>query len=109
MDEIVHLNVGGCTMYTTKRSTLIRYKNSLLFKKFQLLRFNNDKVNGAYFIDGDGSIFRHVLNFLRRGRLTLPEDFKEWELLASEADFYQIEDLVEAVKAKKFQRDTYSS
>ncbi|XP_038052324.1 BTB/POZ domain-containing protein KCTD19-like [Patiria miniata] len=58
-------------------------------------------ATGAYVMDRDGPIFRHVLNFLRQGKLILPEDFKEWDLLASEADFFQIPDLVAAVSSRK--------
>ena len=52
---------------------------------------------GNYLIDGDGPLFRHVLNFLRRSILVLPEDFKELDMLAQEADFYQIKELIDAV------------
>eukprot|EP00057_Strongylocentrotus_purpuratus_P010788 XP_011665262.1 PREDICTED: BTB/POZ domain-containing protein KCTD21-like [Strongylocentrotus purpuratus] len=52
---------------------------------------------GNYLIDGDGSLFRYVLNFLRRSILVLPEDFKELDMLAQEADFYQIKELIDAV------------
>ncbi|XP_038052312.1 uncharacterized protein LOC119725020 [Patiria miniata] len=106
MDDMVKLDVGGC-LYITSRSTLTRYTDSMLAAMFSSeLDPSVRDANGAYVIDGDGPIFRHVLNFLRRGKLNLPEDFKEWDLLASEADFYQIEALVEAVKAEKCRRDT---
>ncbi|KAJ7312057.1 hypothetical protein JRQ81_006391 [Phrynocephalus forsythii] len=49
------------------------------------------------FIHGDGQMFRHVLNFLRLGKLFLPSDFKEWPLLCQEVMEYQIPSLVEAL------------
>ncbi|XP_024079183.1 BTB/POZ domain-containing protein KCTD11 isoform X3 [Terrapene carolina triunguis] len=49
---------------------------------------------GHYFIDRDGKAFRHVLNFLRLGRLDLPEGYSELALLRAEADFYQIRPLL---------------
>ncbi|XP_038052322.1 BTB/POZ domain-containing protein KCTD21-like [Patiria miniata] len=106
MDDLVNLNVGGC-VYTTSRSTLTRYPRSMLAAMFSgELDPSVRDANGAYTIDGDGPIFRHVLNFLRRGKLNLPEDFKEWDLLTSEADFYQVGDLTDAVMAEKMRRVT---
>ncbi|XP_038052316.1 uncharacterized protein LOC119725023 [Patiria miniata] len=110
MDDLVNLCVGAgdddnnCR-YTTRRSTLTRYPDSMLAAMFTSeLDPSVIDDNGAYVMDRDGPIFRHVLNFLRQGKLILPEDFKKWELLASEADYYQIEALVEAVKAEKYRR-----
>ncbi len=54
---------------------------------------------GAYFIDRDGSLFGYILNFLRSSRLTVPEGFAQLEQLAVEADFFQIEPLIAAVKS----------
>ncbi|XP_038051075.1 BTB/POZ domain-containing protein KCTD21-like [Patiria miniata] len=108
MDDMhmVDLNVGGC-LYTTSRSNLTRYPDSMLAAMFSSeLDPSVRNANGAYVIDGDGPIFRHVLNFLRRGKLNLPEDFKEWDLLTSEADFYQVGDLTDAVMAEKMRRVT---
>ncbi|XP_003723300.1 BTB/POZ domain-containing protein KCTD6-like [Strongylocentrotus purpuratus] len=56
---------------------------------------------GNYLIDGDGPLFRYVLNFLRRSILVLPEDFKELDMLAQEADYYQIKELIDAVARAK--------
>ncbi|XP_038052318.1 BTB/POZ domain-containing protein KCTD6-like [Patiria miniata] len=103
-DGIVKLDVGGC-LYTTTRSTMTRYPDSMLAAMFTNELDNSVRdVNGAYVLDRDGPIFRYVLNFLRQGKLILPEDFKEWDLLATEADFYQVGALVEAVKAEKYRR-----
>ncbi|XP_071964174.1 uncharacterized protein [Antedon mediterranea] len=101
VDEVLELNVGGC-FYTTSRSTLIiRYPDSMLGAMFSgRLPSKVDQCN-RYIIDGDGPAFRHVLNFLRRSKLILPEGFKEWDILSSEADFYQLEDLIQLVENKK--------
>ena len=55
--------------------------------------------NGYYFIDRCGHIFQYILQFLRCGKLVLPQGFNELELLKVEADFYQIEGLISAVSA----------
>jgi len=36
-----------------------------------------DSLKQHYFIDRDGNMFRHVLNFLRTSQLTIPDDFDE--------------------------------
>ncbi|XP_030853136.1 BTB/POZ domain-containing protein KCTD6-like [Strongylocentrotus purpuratus] len=96
MADVVSLNVGG-TIYTTSRATLTRFPDSRLGSMFsdRLPSIKDDK--GNYLIDGDGSLFRYVLNFLRRSILVLPEDFKELDMLAQEADYYQIKELNDAV------------
>ena len=58
-------------------------------------------VNGYYFIDRCGHIFQYILQFLRCGKLVLQKHFKKLELLQTEADFYQIEDLISAVELCK--------
>lgn len=55
--------------------------------------------------------FSYILNFLRTSELTLPCDFKETELLRKEADFYQIEPLIQCLGDPKpllhYPTDTY--
>lgn len=49
-----------------------------------------DSLKQHYFIDRDGQMFRHILNFVRNGRLLLPDDFSDVELLLEEAKYYDI-------------------
>ncbi|XP_033104326.1 BTB/POZ domain-containing protein KCTD6-like [Anneissia japonica] len=95
-DEVLNLNVGGC-IYTTSRSTLTRFPDSMLGSMFSdRLPSNVDDCN-RYVIDGDGPTFRHILNFLRRSKLILPDNFQEWDILSAEADFYQIQELIQLI------------
>ena len=95
--DIIHLNVGG-TKYTTTKSTLRRFPKSMLGAMFTgNLPVTTDK-DGYYFIDRCGYIFEYILQFLRSGKLILPDHFSDVELLQCEADFYQIEELKVAVK-----------
>ncbi len=89
-NEIVELNVGG-TIYSTSRTTLASYPNSMLACMVSqgALPTALDSMN-RIFIDRDGSLFRYILNFLRDKHLSLPTDFTEYSQLYSEADFYQI-------------------
>ena len=49
---------------------------------------------GVFFIDRDGKHFRHILNFLRNGELFLPKGAKFINELEAEAEFYQVQGLI---------------
>jgi hypothetical protein len=95
--ELIQLNVGG-QIYTTTKATLERHPNTMLGAMFNGSMPTAVDDNGHYFIDRDGALFGYVLNFLRSSKLAVPEDFKQWEQLALEADFYQIEPLIQAIQ-----------
>ena len=48
------------------------------------------------------SHFRHILNYLRTGKLVLPDDKVVRKELLSEAEFYQIDGILNELKAKPF-------
>ena len=104
----VGLIVGGAT-YLTSRETLTRDPDSF----FTLML--SDRVpsakdsRGNYLIDRDGGIFRHVLNFMRCGKLVLPGSFSELHLLACEAEFFQLEALKKALDDRLPSRVTLST
>lgn len=56
-----------------------------------------DSLKQHYFIDRDGKMFRHVLNFLRTGSLATPDEFDEIDLLMEEARFFELSPLVRAI------------
>lgn len=87
----VHIDVGG-TIYTSSLETLTtRFGESRLAKMFNGgIPIVLDSLKQHYFIDRDGQMFRHVLNFVRNGRLLLPDDFADVELLLEEAKYYDI-------------------
>ncbi|KAL8614307.1 hypothetical protein ACOMHN_007645 [Nucella lapillus] len=89
----VTLNVGG-VLYTTTSFTLQKYPESMLGAMMSGKLSTTRDPQGNLFIDRDGTIFRHILNFLRTSILSIPSDFVEIDLLQAEADFYQIEPLV---------------
>ncbi|NWJ04193.1 KCD19 protein, partial [Crypturellus undulatus] len=92
LHQIVKVYVGS-NWYETYLQTLLKYPELL----------SNDKkvcwitYGQSLLIHGDGQMFRHVLNFLRLGKLFLPSEFKEWPLFCQEAEEYQIPSLLEAL------------
>ncbi|PAA79415.1 hypothetical protein BOX15_Mlig022696g1 [Macrostomum lignano] len=76
-EQAVVLNVGGI-VHTTTRATLCKFPGSMLAVMFggsftpSVLR----DPAGHVFIDRDGRLFRHVLNYLRCSRLCLPDGFQ---------------------------------
>ena len=100
MSSYVGLNVGG-KIYRTSRTTLTGEPDSF----FALLlsgRFPSEKdEQGNYLIDCDGEIFRHILNYMRYGKLVLPDGFNEHGLLKCQADFFQLEGLKLEIKSKE--------
>ena len=106
--KVVTLNVGG-HIYTTTLYTVTQYSDSKLAKLFSAESQVPRDPKGNYFIDRDGALFKHVLNFLRTRKFNVPEDFQDFEQLEIEATFYGIKPFEEAVqKAKKCRRPTSS-
>ena len=60
-----------------------------------------DSLKQHYFIDRDGNMFRHVLNFLRTSTLVIPEDFDEVDLLLEEARYFELTAMVRALNEYK--------
>lgn len=98
-NEIIELNVGGCS-YTTSKTTILSYPDTMLSKmisqdeKTGLMATSLTDAKQRIFIDRDGPLFRHILNFFRDKRLNLPDNFSEYAQLRQEADFYRIEPIL---------------
>ena len=58
--------------------------------------------DGSYFIDRDGTHFRFILNYLRTGQLTVPDDKILRRELLAEAEFYQVEGIISELTARPF-------
>ena len=57
-----------------------------------------DTLKQHYFIDRDGKLFRHILNYMRTSRLTLPENFDEFDSLIDESKFYELNVLTKEIE-----------
>ena len=65
--RIIELNVGG-TRFATSSSTIARFPSSMLYVLvFGSMPTSRDEKR-RYFVDRDGTSFRHVLNYMRSGR-----------------------------------------
>ena len=93
----VKLNVGG-HHFTTTVQTLRKDPNSMLAAMFSGKFDTQPSEDGSFFIDRDGTHFRFILNFLRDGKLILPEGATFHKELEAEATFYQIQGVVEELK-----------
>ena len=95
----VHLNIGG-HRFTTSLQTLRRDKDSMLATMFSGRHKLLQEPDGSYFVDRDGTHFRHILNYLRDGFRPdlLPQDEVLLREIINEAHYYQLSDLVASVE-----------
>ena len=101
----IKIDVGG-THFTTTSATLTRFPDTMLGAMFSGRHNLVIDESGHYFIDRDGTHFRHILNYLR-----CPEDFDVSAIdaghvkeMKKEAEYYGFGDLMfpvpEEIEAK---------
>ena len=106
--EWVNLNVGG-TILTTTKTTLLKYSDINDHFLAKLISDKNDlpsttDENGAFLVDRNPDFFKHVVNFLRNGRLDVPSECP-LEGILSEAEFCNLRELVNLCKLRIIERD----
>ncbi|XP_058829704.1 BTB/POZ domain-containing protein Tiwaz [Topomyia yanbarensis] len=100
----VHIDVGG-TIYTSSLETLTKYPDSRLAKLFNgCIPIVLDSLKQHYFIDRDGGMFRHILNFMRNSKLLVADDFPDLELLLEEAKYFDIVPMIKQIDQIKKER-----
>ncbi|KZC08447.1 BTB/POZ domain-containing protein kctd15-like [Dufourea novaeangliae] len=83
----------------------IRYPESRLAKLFNgSIPIVLDSLKQHYFIDRDGGMFRHILNFMRNSRLLIPENFADLDLLLEEARYFDIAPMCRQLEQMKKER-----
>lgn len=107
--KCVTINVGG-QKYTTTLSTLRRVPDSMLGRMFsddwEDNKLPNSSSDHEVFIDNDGTQFRHILNFLRRGeQMFLPDNREVLREIAVEAHYYQLHALVDLCESKLAEKE----
>ena len=93
----VKLNVGS-QHFVTSVQTLRKDPNSMLAAMFSGKFDTKPSEDGSFFIDRDGTHFRFILNYLRDGELILPKGATFLEELREEAEFYQIQGILDELK-----------
>jgi len=69
-----------------------RYPDSRLSKMFNgSIPIVLDSLKQHYFIDRDGKMFKHILNFMRTNKLLVSHDFPFLDLLEEEARYFELE------------------
>ena len=96
----VDLNVGG-HHFSTSVQTLTKDPNSMLAAMFSGRFEMKPSKDGSFFIDRDGTHFRFILNYLRNGKLTLPEGATFLKELEEEAEFYQIQGIIDELRSSE--------
>ncbi|CAG7732487.1 unnamed protein product [Allacma fusca] len=105
----VHIDVGG-TIYTSSLETLTKFPESRLAKMFSGgIPIVLDSLKQHYFIDRDGEMFRHILNFMRNSKLLIPPHFPDIDLLLEEARFFEIQGMCKQLEQLKKERQSQSS
>ena len=99
--QVIDLNVGG-THYSTSRSTLTKYPDSMLGVMFSGRHDleTMKRIDGSFFIDRDGARFRYVLDYLRDGKDIVQSFPKSVDVLLGllyDAKYYQLNGLTTAI------------
>lgn len=87
--NIIRLDVGGRRFSTTKQTLTSK---STYFKARLSEHYGTFYTDEGYlFEDRDGEMFKHVLDFLRTGKVFCPKS--EWKRLLEEAEYFGIDEL----------------
>jgi len=101
-NKTLKLNVGG-QLFSTSLETMKKDPGSMLHAMFSGRFDTKPAEDGSYFIDRDGTHFRYILNYLRTGQLVVPEDKIVRKELLTEAEFYQVQGIIDELKPCPFE------
>lgn len=93
--DIVQFDVGG-RIFKTSRSLIDQHEDTMLARLVSDTW--QEDPNKSVFIDRDGDIFAQVLNYLRYGSITLPDNIVK-DMFLRDLDFYGIVPEEDSVKS----------
>ena len=103
--QLIRLNVGGIK-FETSLSTLQSVESSMLGAMFSG-RFDLVKQeDNSIFIDRDGRLFHHILNWLRDRQVPYELSTADFAALLHEAKFYQLSNFVRKLEKAQIQMNT---
>lgn len=104
----IKLDIGG-SIYKTTKDTLMK-EDSMLASMFSGHGFKMEKdEDGCYFINRPGAPFAGILHYLQTGVFNPPSDPCKLKALQLEADFYQVQSLIDLLSTKEFPYENISS
>ena len=106
--KTLKLNIGG-QLFTTSLETMKNDAGSMFHAMFSGRFDTKPAEDGSYFIDRDGTHFRYILNYLRTAQLVVPEDKIVRKELLSEAEFYQVEGIIDILRSHPFEESNILS
>lgn len=95
MQEPYRFNVGG-TRYEVAQSLLNQYPDTML-SRLTSETWNDGDATKDIFIERDGESFRHVLRFLRDGKVVLPLSEPK-EMFIADLQFYGIDYATDSIQ-----------
>lgn len=100
--KTLKLNIGG-QLFTTSLETMKKDPGSMFHAMFSERFDTKPAEDGSYFIDRDGTHFRYILNYLRTAQLVVPEDKIVRKELLNEAEFYQVQGIINQLRSHPFE------
>jgi len=102
------LNIGG-QLFTTSLETMKKDPGSMFHAMFSERFDTKPAEDGSYFIDRDATHFRVILQYLRTGELVVPDDKIIRKELLTEAEFYQIQGMIDELRSHPFEESNILS
>ena len=106
--KTLKLNIGG-QLFTTSLETMKKDPGSMFHAMFSERFDTKPAEDGSYFIDRDGTHFRYILNYLRTAQLVVPEDKTVRKELINEAEFYQVQGIIDQLRSHPFEESNILS
>ena len=102
-------NISWLTQALIRFRLIVFIPGSMLHVMFSGRFDTKPSEDGSYFIDRDGTHFRYILNYLRTGQLIVPKDWTVCREILAEAEFYQVEGIIKALKISCFKKSVILS